>query len=616
MRNQGLNTLKDYTKFRLLNDTINHIKSKYGETLGYYVLVVDAESVRVLSSVCKMYDLISYKISTVEQLSLARKRFASSEAIYLLSPTESSVSKLLEDFKVPSAPQYNYVHLCFTSLLPDNLMALISQSIGLAPRVKTFRELNANFLVKDRDVFHFGTLPNLSMYSPKVAAQWTGTFAERLLTVCSTFLEVPYVQYYGGSYSCKEVATIFQAKMKELISKAGPSFHPHEPKGTVIILDRTYDLNAPLMHDYCYESIIYDILSVTKDGAINLDKMTEESKESKNLMYLGDNDPLWNKYRHMHIGEVFKCLSTDLKEFTNASKKLNAKAKDVNKLQEALSAMPNHKEIMGSYQFHSRIAQECSNVYTKIDHANLIKLEQQIITGLNGDGSELDSKTIINAISRLGLDFPNMTEEDKLRLYLLYLVNFTVPKKDAEFFVKGFTSQTYRDIVLSKLEVLGQGWPGPEVKKPQRKELKMKREDFELYKERAGKSQVAEIMYLPKVAKAALEASQRTLSAAEFPFLGEVPAGYGKSQAAKSKGFFKKARMGLVEEDKENEVWSQPRIVLFVIGGVSHQEITALFKLQKSGKINCPLTIGSDCIVTPKSFVESIGRIDEVGLDI
>jgi len=615
MKSQSLNTLKDYAKFRLLNDTINFIKSKYGDTLGYYILVVDPDSVKVLSSVCKMYDLISYKISTVEYLNLTRKPFPTSEAIYFISPTRASVEKLLEDFKLPSEPQYSFVHLCFTSTLPEDLMGLISQSVGLVPRIRSLRELNLNFLVKDSDLFHFGVTPNLSIYSPKTITPWTSIFAERLLTVCSAFLEAPYVQYYGGSYFCKEVATSFQAKMKELLSKTNSP--PHEPKGTVIILDRTYDLSSPLMHDYCYESIIYDVLAVNKDGAINLDKMSEESKEGKNLMYLGSNDPLWNKYRYMHIGEVFKSLSVDMKEFTSMSKKLNEKAKDLNKLHEALSAMPNHKEIMGSYQFHSRIAQECSNIYTNIDHTNLIKLEQQIITGLNMDGSELDSKNVINAIGRLSLDFPNMTEENKLRLYLLYLINFSVPKREAEFLAKNLTNQSYKDIILSKLETLGQNWRGPEVRNPQRKELKMKREDFELYKERREKSQVTEIMYLPKIAKVALETSQKKLSTAEFPFLGESPIGYGKSQPTKTKGFLvKKARMELIEKDKDNEMWSQPRIILFVIGGISHQEITALFKLQRDGKINNPLTVGSDCIITPKSFIDSIGRIDEVRLEI
>ena len=629
MKKQSLNTLKDYAKFRILNDMIESIKKKSGDTLGYYILVVDPESVKVLSSICGMYDLISYKISTVEQLTLERKRFPNADAIYLISPTKASVDRVLHDFKDPALPQYNFVHLSFMGPLPEELMAQLAQSPGLVPRIKTLRELNINFLIKESDVFHFGSVPNLSLYTAKDSSLWCSTYAEKLLTVCCAFLEVPYIQYYGDSSICKELATTLHRKMGELVKKAGKDMRPHDPRGTVIILDRSYDISAPAMHDYCYEVIIHDLFSVSKENAIDLDNMSkkwadeEEKKLSasdKKVVFLGDKDPLWKNYRFMHIGEVFKKLGTDMKEFAKANKKMDTNTEDLDKLQEMIATMPGFKETMGSYQSHTKLSSECSKVYKERNYMDLIKLEQQIVTGLDEDGSELDTKKVATAIGRLPLEFKSMSEEDKLRIYLMYLANYDVPKKEAESFCKEFTNQKYREIIFSKLVWLGHKWPGSELKKPQRKEPKMKREDFEISKQRAEQSKMAEIMYIPKVAKVAMEASRKTLSTDDFPFIGEVPEGYGKKQIPKPAGMsIKKGKPAVSifsEEKGAEDLWSQPRLIIFVIGGMSYQEKTALFKLQQAKKINCPITIGSDTIITPKEFIESLDRIGEFQLDM
>jgi len=623
-----LNTLRDYAKFRILNDMIESIRSKSEDTLGYYILVVDQKSVKVLSSICKMYDLISFKISTLEQLNLDRKRFPNADAIYLISPIKASIDRLLKDFVDPAKPQYNFVHLCFMGPIPEDLMAQLASSPGLVPRIKTLRELNINFLIKDADLYHFGNAPNLSMYIPKEMGVWTTPFAEKLLTVCCAFLEVPYIQYYGGSPICKELATLLHKKMGELVKKAGPDMKPHEPRGTVIILDRSLDLSAPVMHDYCYEVMIYDLLNVSKDGSLDIDNLRRDQAEGghkkkkpqdQKILFLNDSDMIWNKYRYLHIGEVFNKLGNDMNEFVKANKKVDANAEDLDKLQEIIATMPHLKEIMANYQYHTKIANECSKIYKERKYIELIKLEQQIITGLDTDGSELDTKKVVTAIGRLSLEF-NLSEEDKLRIFLMYLANYDVPKKEADSLAKEFTNPKYKEILFSKLVWLGHKWPGSDVKKPQRKEPKMKREDFEIYKQRADQSKMSEIMHIPKVAKVTMESYKKTLSTDEFPFVGEIPEGYGKKQIPKAAGIsIKKGKpaMSIFNEEKGSEdMWSQPRLIVFVIGGIAYQEITSLFKLQQSKKINCPLTVGGDCIVTPQEFIDSMDKIGEIQIDM
>ncbi len=635
MKKQTLNTLKDYAKFRILDDMIQTVSANAGNPLGYYILVVDPESVKVLSSICKMYDLVSYNVSTIEQLMLDRKRFPNADAIYLMSPCKASVERLLKDFSDPAHPQYNYVHLCLLGPLSQDLFALLGSSPGLVPRIKTLKELNINFLIKESEIFHFGYTPNLSIYSAKESATWISGCADKLMTVCCTFLENPYIQYYGDSPLCKQLATTLHHKLGELMKRAGPENKPHDPRGTVIVVDRAYDLNSPVMHDYCYEVILHDLLQITKEGAIDPENLTrpwsledqkEEKKEGaakKKFMFIGEADPLWKQYRYMHIAEMFKKLSADVKEFVRTNNKMRNigdDSADLDKLQEVMVAMPNYKEILDSYQCHIKIATECSKQYKEKNYIELIKLEQQIATGVEADGTDLDTKKVATAIGRLLTDYKDISEEDLLRVYLMYLANYDVPKREAESLAKSFKDEKNKDVFLSKIVWLGYRWPGSDMKKPQRRSPKIKHDEFEMARQKSEESKMAEIMFMPRVAKIAMEASKKTLSTDEFPFVGEVPEEYGKKKVPKSIGTSIKRGKPAVsifsEERGSEDLWQQPRIILFVIGGLSHQETSALFKLQQSKYINCPLTVGSDCIITPKDYLDSLKRIGEFQLEI
>ena len=80
--------------------------------------------------------------------------------------------------------------------------------------------------------------------------------------------EKPYIQYQAESLMCEEVAMSVFKKLEflynysgigeELPKKKGKKIdvdqdfqlHYREPRGTLVIMDRTFDLVTPLIHDY------------------------------------------------------------------------------------------------------------------------------------------------------------------------------------------------------------------------------------------------------------------------------------------------------------------------------------------------------------------------------
>ena len=87
------------------------------ESPNYVILVLDDEAAKLISNFCSMFDLMeSGNIYQVEKLMLSRKRYPMSDVVYLVSPSQTTIDKILEDYPEQdefSFDHYGSVHLCF-----------------------------------------------------------------------------------------------------------------------------------------------------------------------------------------------------------------------------------------------------------------------------------------------------------------------------------------------------------------------------------------------------------------------------------------------------------------------------------------------------------------------
>lgn len=102
--------------------------------------------------------------------------------------------------------------------------------------------------------------------------------AHKLFSLCAVMNERPYIQYQADSLLCEEVALNVYKKIEYLFNYSGGSslnkdsesqIQAREPRGTLLILDRTFDLVSPLVHDYYYQSVLFDFLKVPEDCCID-----------------------------------------------------------------------------------------------------------------------------------------------------------------------------------------------------------------------------------------------------------------------------------------------------------------------------------------------------------
>lgn len=97
----------------IMNEVIKQKKTG-SSGVQWRILVVDKLAMRMVSACCKMHDISAQGITLVEDINKKREPLPTMEAIYLITPCNSSVQKLIEDFSNPTRTSYKVAHVYFT----------------------------------------------------------------------------------------------------------------------------------------------------------------------------------------------------------------------------------------------------------------------------------------------------------------------------------------------------------------------------------------------------------------------------------------------------------------------------------------------------------------------
>lgn len=583
-----------------------------GDGLDRFQLVVDAATLRVINSFLRMGDLHAEGVTSVELIEESREPLPGLDAMYFLKPLPELVESVLADFKTAAALQHRQVHFCFTKPVEQSLLSRLTEAPHLAPRVRSFVEVPLNFvLVQDRG-FHFDIPEAITGLFPVPDSQLVSDVVQKLVDVCRC------LQTMSPNIRCQSdlCHTIGERVLRELNLHKAPTT-PSQPC-QLLILERSLDMAAALVHEYSYEACVFDLLDgnmFDADRNVVTLKTSGDNKDKEMLL----EDPLWEELKYMHIEAARSHVETKVDDIKRQNVQKST-AISTSAMLEQLRAAPEMRDAVDRMSLHLAMIMQ---VHGRLSHEQILDplhlglLEQDIACGVDRNGKDVKIVNLQQTLLKIFTDRPELASEMKLRLLMLFFACVAnIPEANRSKLMDAAKLEPEDHQVLIAMlrtrlmevpesQRLKQG-TGCAHRVTKQQALRFKKNAvaegrFELSRFEPRLKEVLEQLAEDRLSLEDFGVCQSTMN--EF---GLREAGYAElgAPAIQAKDDWSFASVAGSVEAEKTEV--SHRIIVFVLGGFTHSELRVAKEVQEKLPRGTEVLVGGTSLLTPKRLIRAL----------
>lgn len=550
---------------------------------------------------------------------------SSVEAIYILEPTKYSINCLLSDYTV-SPVRYKGAHVLFLPGLTNDLSALFKNHASFQRSLLSLREFHLKIFPKESNIFITNNQQSLQVYyndecHDLVNKAVTDT-ATALVNVCILSGEYPIIRYYSpnehdayfnASVLPKMIAIEFQTRLDNY-ARDHPDFPPESTRqrSVFMISDRTCDLFSPLLHEFTYQAMTYDLNDI-KDDIYKYEAENErgdkESKESK----LNDDDPDWVRLRHLHLLDAKELSNSRLEEFLSKNQMLvdRSNIKSTSDILTAVARLKGFDEERRRIVLHKTLIEDLLLINGDRKLVEIAEFEQDLANfGLDINGERVKDLAD-QLLILLKKDYYNA--DDKFRLIIIYgLYRGGLIEQDYAKLLQFINVDVQRSMKYFKnFESIGF-----KLIKPNLKSKSIFKREF--LHESLSENNYNTSTFRPSINSIVTKILSNTLSDELFPYIKDKPIDL-ESDITKTNS----TTTTSLKNPKHKPVWAKStsyyklprqRIFYFVAGGMTYAETRTAYEL--SATFDKEVFIGSDEILTPKYFLNQVKKLNSFREDL
>ncbi|PIN27089.1 Vesicle trafficking protein Sec1 [Handroanthus impetiginosus] len=643
---------RQISRDRLLYEMLRSAKTGDSKSI-WKVLIMDKVTVKIMSYACKMADITEEGVSLVEDIHKRRQPLPTMDAIYFIQPTKENIVTFLSDMSGRS-PLYRKAFVFFSSPVARELVSHIKRDGSVLSRIGALREMNLEYYAIDSQGFVTDNERALEELFGEEESSRKGDaclnlMAIRIASVFASLREFPFVRYRAAKSLDPTTMTTFRDLIPTKLAAAIwnclvkyksslPNF-PQSETCELLILDRSIDQIAPIIHEWTYDAMCHDLLNMEGNKYVHEVPSKTGGVPEKKEVLLEDHDPIWLELRHAHIADASERLHEKMTNFVSKNKAAQIHGSrgggelSTRDLQKMVQALPQYSEQIEKLSLHVDIAGKINKIIRESGLKEVGQLEQDLVFGDAG------TKDLINFL-RVKED---VSRENKLRLLMIYAAVY--PEK-------------FEDGKISKLMELARLPPddmtavynmrlleaSSDAKKssivPFSLKFDVHKKKHAARKDRPGEEVTWQLSrFYPVIEELVEKLSKGELPKNDYPCMNDPsPTFHGTSQPAS-------VRTGQVPaphsmRSRRPATWARPRnsddgyssdsilrhassdfkkmgqrIFVFIVGGATRSELRVCHKL--STKLKREIVLGSSSLDDPPQFITKLKLMNanELSLD-
>ncbi|CCC68418.1 hypothetical protein NCAS_0B03340 [Naumovozyma castellii] len=535
-------------------------------------------------------------------------------------------------------PKYKQAHIRFFPGLEKYLLDYLHTRRYLKQYIGSLTEVKLSFIPKEKQFFQTLDIDKpLQIFFNRSCVDLINKNIHRtiesLLNLCIVTGEYPIIRYSAPSAElaaltpptklATKLAQEFQLAL-DAYARANESFPPpsDRPRAVMIITDRTLDLFSPILHDFNYQAMSYDVIPdiETRTDIYHYSAENElGEKEEKTSKLLDICDPDWIELKHQHIVDANEYLSGKIKEMIAKNPLLvdRANVKNTTDLLSVVAHLKDFDEERRRLILHRTLIDSCLEVNQERKLAELAEVEQDLAGfGLDIDGEKV--KHITDSLLRILLSKEAIVT-DKIRYIMAYalyrggiietdfikLLAFIGVDTQHEYFPHFML--LFRNYELIGFKLIKEEPRNKPFKKEWFHDTIVK--DSSIYTTSRFVPAAGNI--LSKVI-----ANPLLLTEESFPYVKDKPIELLDEEEREMAGSNASAyNSASLRNPRHKASWTKhgngtkantprQRFFYYVLGGITYPEIRAAY--DQSNLKNRDVFIGSDGIITPLAFMRSV----------